>query len=872
MYKFGIILFLWFFSCSPISAQIDASYPSITLEYENISLGETLKAFTALSGFEFSFNAQKIDVDQMLSLSIQNADLEEALEIIGNKIGADFSIIEGQIILNARPFEEKKENPFFTLSGFIGDQETGESLVGASISLGGTTRGVSTNAFGFYAIQVKEGNCDLIFSYLGYNAKKINLEVKENIQKDISLEPKSIALADVTVEVPLQTTMQNKHLGEVGLSPDDLNNMPEFGGESGLIKGLQSLPGIKTHSDGSAFFYTRGGEKDQNLIIIDDAPIYNPAHLFGFYSTVIPDFTKSIKVYKSDMPTNIGDRLSSIISIRTKDGNLNKFVFSGAFNPLIYRLSIESPILNKKGSIFTSFRRSNFEWLYRKNSPNANIAFGDFNFKLNYKFNNKNRLFFTTIFSADDFSNKANGTGIGWANFAFTLRWNHIFGPKLFSNTTIYTGVYAYRLRLASNNWQSGLGTLSFKSDFTHYVSPRYKAKFGLENQGYSINPGRFSADSTLSIFSEVQSNSTQKFTLYYQGAYKVSDRLKWNAGIRMVNWSNRGPERRFVFNDDYEAIDTIRNTSGKYHNYLKVDPRTSLQYKLDSTSQLKMSVGLYHQYLQLISNSLSPYSSFEVWLPASPNIKPQSAIQTAISYLKYFDINKNRFEFSAALYYKKYNNQIDYKPHPTILLNPLVEGELRFGTMQSYGLEILLKKEVGLWHGWLGYTYSRTKRLTPDINDGRPYFAFQDRPHDFSLMLTYQIKNWSRPAFFSAYWTAYSGSRFSSPTGFYAINGETIPIYDDKNNDRLPSYRRLDVALKLILNKRPNAKYQHSLTFSIYNVLARKNITVVNFNKIPVEGARPVVKANLLNETGLTASQTSLIRFFPSLTYKFKL
>ncbi|MFT5765970.1 MAG: hypothetical protein ACI8X3_003408, partial [Saprospiraceae bacterium] len=781
MRKITIIISLLSFLGLNSQAQPGEAHPLVTLQRTDIPVSEVLQEITRQSGLEFSFNSQNIDVHQIISISIRKASLESTLKSLCKKINAGFSIVEGQIILRSKA--EENPPPFFTLSGFIGDQGSGESLIGVSVSLKGTSRGVSTNAFGFYSIQLAPANYQILYSYIGYEIEAVELEVKKNIQKDVSLRPASIDLPDVIVETPLHNVLENKHPGERELSPEDLQNMPEFGGESGLIKGLQSLPGIKTHSDGSAFFYARGGERDQNLIIIDDAPIYNPSHLFGFYSTVIPDFTKSIKVYTSDMPTDIGDRLSSIISIRTKDGNLNKFVFSGAFNPLIYRLAIETPVVKKKGSIFTSFRRSRFEWIYKKNSPDANIGFGDFNFKFNYKFNNKNRLFFTTIVSGDDYSNSGSNSGISWGNFAATLRWNHIFGPKLFSNTTIYTGNYGYRLGFGNNNWQSGLGTLSFKSDFTHYVSPRYKAKFGLETQSYFINPGIFTVDSTISFLPQIKENRSQKFTLYYQGTYDVSDRMKLKAGLRMVNWSNIGPDTRYAFDADFKVKDTIENSTGKYNNFLKIDPRLSLQYELDSTSLLKTSVGLYHQYLVLISNSQSPFTSFEVWLPASPNIKPPSAYHLSASYLKY--IKKPGLEFSAALYYKKYYNQVDYKPHPTTLLNPLIEGELRFGTMQSYGLELMLKKELGRLNGWVGYTFSRTKRHTPAINEGKSYRAFQDRPHDFSVMLNYQLK---RRIFFSAYWTVYSGSTFTSPTGFYTFNGETIPIFEDKNNDRLPS------------------------------------------------------------------------------------
>ena len=309
----------------------------------------------------------------------------------------------------------------------------------------------------------------------------------------------------------------------------------------------------------------------------------------------------------------------------------------------------------------------------------------------------------------------------------------------------------------------------------------------------------------------------------------------------------------------------TVRVGAGTYHQYTRIDPRASLQFQLDSTARIDLSAGRYHQYLQLISNAESPFNSFEVWLPAGPNIRPQSARQVSVSFLK--DFRRAGLEFSLAAYYKQMEQQIDYQPHAEILLNPLVAGALRFGSMRSYGAEVMLKKETGRLNGWLAYTYARALRQTPTLHGGREYPAFQDRPHDLSLSLNYRLSDrWS----LSAYYTAYTGSPFSSPTGFYTFNDQTVPLEAEKNNDRLPDYRPLDIALRFRLNKNLDQRFQHSLTFSLYNALGHQNVVSVNFNKIPVAGARPVVKSNLLSDVPLSPTQIDLIRFFPSLTYKF--
>lgn len=855
--------------CLCLHAQTGSSKSRITIQKANVPVKEVLEEISRQSAMDFSYNSQMLDSEKIISFSIENATLKETLNLLSQKINLSCTIIEGQIVLRL-PADIEGDTEYFTISGYVSDEGSGESLIGASVIIPEAAQGVFTNAFGFYSIQVKKGNYQVRYSYVGYEVSQVKISLVKNMQQDISMSLSSIDLPDIIVDQKAKNVLAKKTLDQMEMSPDDLNNMPEFGGESGLVKGLQSLPGIKTHSDGSAFFYVRGGERDQNLIIIDDAPIYNPSHLFGFYSTVIPDFTKSIKVYKSDIPVKLGDRLSSIVSIRTKDGNLNKTQFSGAINPLLYRFSFETPIVKKKGSIFTSFRRSNFEWLYKKNTPNVDLYFSDFNFKWNHKFNNKNRVYFTTIFTNDNFTSQPFGqkaSGVRWVNLAATLRWNHLFGPKLFSNTTIYTGSYAYQLLFAPNFWQSGLGTLSFKTDFTHYRSSDYTAKFGVELQTYSINPGSLSIDTTIALIPTLQKNASRKNVLYYQGTYDISEKTKLNAGLRLISWANFGPTTYYNFDDQNEVEDTVNIQGGAYERFLNLDPRVSIQQKLDTKSQLKLSYGIYHQYLQLISNSESPFTSLEVWLPASPNIKPQTVHQFAVNYLRTFE--KPNLEFSTAVYYKKFNRQIDYEDHALTLLNPLVEGELRFGTTRAYGIEFLLKKEFGRLNGWLGYTFSRATKRTEGVNEGRTYRPFQDRPHDFSAFLNYRI---SKRVFASAYYTFYTGSPFSSPTGFYTFNEQTIPIYGEKNNDRLPAYRRLDLAIKFVFKTKEKSRFKHDLTFSIYNFLAHENVISVNFNKIPSTGSRPVVKANFLSDEALIASQIDLIRFYPSLTYKFSL
>lgn len=862
MWKTKLIFCLLLFYSIAVNGQ------TITIQESSIEVAELIKEISKQSGADFSFNAQLVDTKKRISFKIKNASLRETLDLLSKKINVKYEIIEGQIVLNALALNKKIKIQNFTLTGYLSDQATGEDLISASIAIKGTNQGVLTNEFGYYALPLTAGKHTIVYSYVGFEQTELELVINKNRIQNIALVTSTTELPAVIVEPISNNILNQNQLGEMEISPETLNNLPEFGGESGLVKGLQTLPGIKTHSDGSAFFYVRGGARDQNLIIIDDAPIYNPSHLLGFYSIVLPDFTKSISVYKSDMPTTIGDQLSSIISVRTKDGNLNKTSFGGSINPLMYQFSLETPIIKKRSAIFLSFRRSNYEWIYKRNNSDAALYFQDIHFKWNLKINNNNRIFFTLIQSADVFENQEEETnGIRWGNIAATLRWNHIYGPKLFSNTTIYTGNYAYLSRFSSESWKSDLGMLSLKSDFTHYASSRFTAKFGLELQAYFNTPGQLTLSESITNLPNITANSSQKSVLYYSGKYNVSDRLQINAGLRLINWKNLGPKTYYDFDDNFIVSDTITVGEGVYNKYVNLDPRLSLQYKLNNSSQVKLSYGLYHQYLQLISNATSPFNAFEVWLPANPNIKPQSSSQIALNYLKYFE--QSKMEISAAAYYKSSKNQIDYEPHATTYVNALLEGELRFGKAKAYGFEVLLKKDFGRLNGWLAYTYSRAFKQFQDLNNGARFRAFQDRPHDFSIALNYRL---SKRVHASAYWTSYSGSPFSSPVGFYTFNDQTIPLYGERNNDRLPSYQRLDLSMKFILNKKENSRFQHSLIFSIYNALGHKNIYAIRFNKIPSDDLNPSTRANFLTNQNLTATQIDLVRFFPSLSYKFKI
>jgi len=866
------LLLIVFFICFThliFSQEYDPS-KNFTIHAVNQPIEKVLSEITQQSGLNFSYNSNVIDTKKNITFEATDKTLKDILNALSTQLNLDYKIIEDQIILK-KPKKTKSNPKSFTLSGTITDQESGESLPGATIWIEESNTGTISNAYGFYSITLPAGNYAMEYTYIGYLKSNRVIELDKDQKQNQTLTFNTQILGEVTIQSNEQMEILEKsQMSKIVVNPQTLATLPEFAGEVGLVKSLQTLPGIKTHSDGSAFFFVRGGNKDQNLILIDDAPIYNPAHLFGYYSVIIPDVAKEISIYKADFPINQGDRLSSVIDIRTKDGNMNKLELNGVLNPFMYRFSVEGPIKKEKASFYTSFRHSNFKWLYRQVAPQINIYMLDFNAKLNVKINKNNRIYYSIFYGKDYLINEENFNrgGIQWSNFATTLRWNHIYGRRLFSNATIYGSEYNYGLLTGPTEWVSEIGNLSFNYDLTYYLQPQTTFKFGINQSFYWFNPGNLTQVEDYSFFPVVQNTQSSKTVFYANGEHDLSDRWSVKLGFRLPIWTNSGPTIVYQFDSSYQVSDTIViQDNDSYKTYVNFDPRISVKFKIDSSSSLKFSYGIYNQYVQMLSNTISPFSSFEVWLPSGTNIKPQRADQVALGYMKYF--RKARFEITAEVYYKYLQNQIDYTPHANLLLNPLIEGELRYGDGKSYGFELLIRRTEGRLSGWISYTYSRTLLTINGLNNNQEFPAFYDRPNDFAIYLSYNL---SKRVNISANWIYYTGSAITTPISYYNYNGYTVPLYGDKNNDRLPDYHRLDVALSWRLNKNIENKYQHNFTFAIYNFYNQHNPVSVNFNKIETKDGKYVVPANLFGTDKLYISQKYLLGIMPSITYKFRI
>ncbi len=857
-----------------VSSQEDVLQKKVTLNLKNASLEEILQKIDNEAGVHFSYDSRLVASREKTDLVVDNKPLKNVLEMLCHIYNLEYQVVRQQIVIKeASRKVEKTPKSRITISGHIRDKESGETLPGATVVIKGTTIGSISNAYGFYSLSLAPGKYILVYSFVGYERVKKDVTLERDKQVNVGLELGTLSLAEIVFEYDMQLEeMKKNHTGYLPLNPSIAKRFPEFAGESGLISSLQSLSGIQTHSDGSSFFFVRGGNRDQNLILVDEAPIYNPAHLFGFYSVIIPDVAKNISIYKADIPVDKSGRLSSLIDIQTRDGNMKSFGTEGLINPLMYRFSIEGPIVKDNASFYSSYRRSNFGWIYKGESPEADLYFLNFNTKLNWLINDKNRLYYAFFYGKDNYTNKESEeaplTGLVWHNFTSTLRWNHIFNSRLFSNATLYVSDYNYSLLTGLDPWQSGISDITFKYDFSYYASPEKTIQFGLSLTEHEINPGNMSPEEGEQnpYIPTVSAGKASLAGFYYSREKKINDKWSWKAGVRVPVWNHKGPLLVYNFDDNYNVSDTLFfNERENAKTYINLDWRISGKYLLNDYSSLNASIGNYNQYLHLISNSISPLSSFEIWMPSGKNIKPQKARQLTFGYRSLMSYN---IEFLANVYYKKMLNQIEYVNHANILLNPLLEGELRFGESNSYGLELSLRKTKGRLNGWINYTYSRVYNLFPDLNSGNPYPAFYDRPHDFSAFFSWQITQRINMA---ANWVYHTGSAITTPVSFYYYNDNLVPVYGERNNDRLPDYHRLDLSLSVKLNK-PHRRFQHSLTLSIYNLYNRHNAVSVNFNKVETQDGHIVVPANLYGTHNVMSTKNYMMGIMPSLTYKYKL
>ncbi|WP_333820646.1 TonB-dependent receptor [Ohtaekwangia sp.] len=853
--------------CLQTFAQNNLPDVSISLEV-NGSLAELLEAIAKKGGVRFSYNPKKIEAAQTTKYSAVNKKLTAVLSDLADRFGIRYTLVEGQIILKPEKKTDKGELQTITLSGTIKDAGSGEALIGASVLVKELQTGTVTNGFGFYSVTVPKGKYTVTSSFLGYQPHTATVDLGASVQQDIALKEDLPVLEEVIVSNPLPDVAQEIAVSNTNVRPKTVEDRPALFGEMDVVKSLESIPGVKLHSDGSTFYYVRGGNRDENLVLMDDAPIYNPSHMLGLFSTIIPDAVNDITLYKGDMPASLGGRLSSVLDVRTKKGNDQRFEAWGSTGLISTKIGVEGPFRKSASSFLVSARASTLKWIFQRiNKDVKQFDFHDFTTKVNVKINPENRILFSLYTGADNYFDTNNG--ISWSNTAGTLRWNHLFGDRLFMNTTLALSGYDYFLYtdVATNTrWNSHISNFSVKSDFSYFIRPENELTFGLSANGYTFNPGNLQSDTTISFLPTLSVRNSVEFVLYGNHEVKLNERWGVNYGARFSVWSDTGESFEYVFDANHNPIDTLYYAKGdNYKQFVNIEPRFTLSYLLNDHASVKASYARNVQNVHLISNSISPFTSLEVWLPSSINIKPETANQATVGY--YHSWQNIGTSFTAEAFYKKMNNQIDYSAHAETLLNPLLERELRFGKATAYGIELLARKDEGRLRGWIGYTYSRARRRFADINEGRVYNAYYDRPHQVNLMVSYDLSlRWN----LGMNWVYSTGSPFSSPVSFYQYNGEEVPVYGQKNNDRLPDYHRLDLSATVKLNKNPEKRFRHSLSFSIFNVYGRKNALFVNYNKTENSNGDFKIPADASDGNRVT-SQYYLFRFTPSIAYNFK-
>lgn len=752
-------------------------------------------------------------------------------------------------------------NNNFTLSGYVVDATSGEELPNATIYVDELQSGCITNVYGFYSISLNSGKYNIKVSYVGYSTANIEIELTGDLEKTIELQPVSFDIDGVEIKAEEETKGEGvltDQMSIVKLTMKEIKMVPVIFGENDILKTLQLMPGVQASGDGNAGFYVRGGGIDQNLILLDEAPVYNASHLLGFFSVFNPDAIKSVELIKGGIPANYGGRLSSVVDIRMNEGNNKKYHVSGGIGLISSRLAVEGPIVKDESSFLLTARRTYGDlFLPLFSNPelqNSQMYFYDINLKANYRISKKDRIYVSGYTGSDRFKYGTNFQ-LDWGNTTATVRWNHLFNNKLFSNTSFITSSYNYYIKLGSNENQFAIQSLlndyQIKSDYYYYRKPGSTVRFGINANYHNINPGKVTTgeDGPLPN-TELDKKNALESAVYVMHEAKRFEKFSFTSGMRLSFFGLLAPGTAYLYNNSI-VYDTLAFNNGFVKTYFSLEPRLSVRYLINNSSSVKLSISKTTQYLHLLSNSTSSKPT-DIWMPSSYNIKPQIARQFAVGYYK--NLFDDVFQTSVEVYYKTMKNQIDYKNNADLLLNTDIESQIVTGKGWSYGAEFLIKYQWGNWGGWVAYTWAKSERQFPEINNGKAFPARQDRRNDIAIVTQYLLNvNWT----FAANWVYYTGNAATFPTGKYQLDGSIVNLYTERNGYRMPNYHRLDVSATWKLNNKK--KLNSELVFSVYNLYNRENAYSIEF--------RP----NEEDPAQMEAVQLTLFKMIPSITYNFK-
>jgi hypothetical protein len=741
------------------------------------------------------------------------------------------------------------------LSGTVRDKKTGESLIKAVIRIQELPNaGIVSNEYGFYSLTIPKGNYSVVVSQVGYETLVQKIKLDSSVSIDFKLETKN-QLREVVVESSRKNDNLTKaQMGTETINMSAISKVPVIFGEKDLLKTIQLLPGVKSAGEGNSGFFVRGGGADQNLILLDEAPVYNATHLLGFFSTFNSDAIKDATIIKGNSPSQYGGRLSSVLDVKMKEGNNQDYTVNGGIGLISSKVSVEGPLQKNKSSFILSGRRTYADvFLKATEKFKDNILyFYDLNAKANYQINEKNKVYISGYFGRDELG-LGQDFGIDWGNKTGTIRWNKIISNKLFLNTSFIYSDYNYNVKLKNGesnfNINSEIKDVNLKQDYTFYTNNQNTLRFGFNTILHNIKPSTFSG-TVINSVAKSGRNGLEN-ALYLTNNYKATNQLTIDYGMRLSMYTLMGGDVYNIYENGImgSSIKLAPSSFGK--TYANLEPRITTNYRIDDDKSIKAGYARNVQHLHLLSNSVASSPS-DQWIGNSYNIKPEIADQLSVGYVT--KLFKNNFELTAEAYYKYLQNQIDYKDGAEIITVSDVESVLLYGIGRAYGLELLLKKKEGRLTGWIGYTLSKTERKIDGINEGKWYNARQDRTHDISVVGIYDLnERWS----ISGVFVYNTGDAVTYPTGKYNLQGQTLYQYAARNANRMPSYHRLDFSATYEKNK---TKRRHgSWNFSLYNVYGRENAYRISFKDDPNDPTRTQI------------IRTALFKWVPSVTYQFK-
>jgi len=772
------------------------------------------------------------------------------------------------LIINFRTLHSENNNPYQTppvvennkhksvISGVIKDTETGAPLASVNIYIKELSVGTSTNKDGEYSITLPQGSFTLRISCIGYKTKTEHINFTTSVKKDFELDSDTRLEEIVVYANKKDENVASTNMGVEKLSIGQIRKMPALMGEVDVIKAIQFLPGVQATSEGGSGYSVRGGSADQNLILLDNATVYNASHMFGFFSVFNNDVVNNVELYKGDLPMKYGGRLSSLLDVQLKEDYTGKLKGSGGLGLISSRLVLEGSI-GEKTSWMIGGRRSYADLFLKLSSDKAlnesSIYFYDINAKITHRFSIKDRLSLNLYQGKDNF-----GASMGLFNYGnrvASLTWGHAFSENLYSKLSLNTTNYHYTLQSKMDKsdvkWESNITDMTLRWDLDHTISDFLKLSYGASSTYHNFNPGLITRpdypDYKMPLYHALEHG------IYISAEHKLSENLSFKYGLRWSIFQNIGSTTLYTYDANHNVSDSTYYGSGKiYHTYHALEPRVGMVYKLSENSSVKANYARNTQFIQL-ANSSSSGSPLDLWFPSSPNVKPQRVDMISTGYFRNF--NRNSIETSVEVYYKKMNSVVDFADHAQLLLNSKLEGEIRTGTGKAYGIEFMIKKNTGKLTGFINYTLSRSERTIPEINNGKTYLSPFDKTHCINISASYELsKKWN----FSAAWVYSTGNPTTYPTGRFEVNGEYFPIYSGRNEYRRTDYHRLDLSANYVPKHNPKRFWTGEWNFSLYNAYGHKNPWIITYDQNTPSGIPD-------------AQMTYLFGAVPSITYNFK-